>query len=224
MLLVDTEPIVVDFCRVGMDVGIIELRFLSRRDLTLEPVAPIEFRPLSCGAGRIRQGPVRRRRWPVRCLGSQEELATAGLATGSKAKPGGAETRLSDGWGRRCGDSAAEAAAPTPLVQPRLLIPRPAVRPPDLLRGPGRGRPDSRGNRAAWVFDSWQGHSAPRAAVLTVRSGRDVSQTDVLSSCILAAQASRPRGPGGIAKNALLAPGAGGSTRISATRCRQEIA
>ena len=120
--------------------------------------------------------------------------------------------------------SAAEAAAPTPLVQPRLLTPRSAVHPPDLLRGPGRGRPGSRGDRAAWLFDSWDGHSVPRAAVLTVRSSRDFSQTDVRSSCILAAQASRPRGPGRIAKNALLAPGAGGSTRISATRCRQEIA
>jgi len=168
-------------------------------------------------------GACRRQRWPVRRLGSQQELRLPDWPRGpgrnrEGRKPGCRRV------GPALGDSAAEAAAPTPLVQPRLLTPRSAVHPPDLLRGPGRGRPGSRGDRAAWLFDSWDGHSVPRAAVLTVRSSRDFSQTDVRSSCILAAQASRPREPGRIAKNALLAPGAGGSTRISATRCRQEIA
>ena len=121
VLLVDAEPIVVDFCRVGMDVGISVLRFLSWRDCTLEAVAPIGFRPLSwvlAGFPRGRPAAALASVLPGLAAGA----APPGSATGSKAKPEGAETRsLAGGAGAGgfgCGSGGVDGTGATTAADP----------------------------------------------------------------------------------------------------------
>ena len=103
VLLVDTEPIVVDFCRVGMDVGIGVLRFLSWRDLAWRRLRAIELRPLSLWAGRIRKGPSGGGAGQCAAWARGRRTCATGSATGSRAKPGGAEARLSAGGAAAAG-------------------------------------------------------------------------------------------------------------------------
>ena len=135
MLLVDAEPIMVDSRRVGMDVGKVELRFFSRCDLALEAVASDRVQTAQLGVGRIPQGSSGG--GAGQCATWVRGRRTRGcqIGRGVQSQTGRGGDQVADRRGGRSVGSAAEAAAPTPVVQP--VAADPASRGPPSVSAPG---------------------------------------------------------------------------------------